>query len=202
MASQIAHVVYSKKYLDRHPAMEADLFLLGTLLPDVRRITDEVMRQDTHMVYKELDLGFRDLSAFEAGYRYHLWCDMRREEILNKYDFYSLKYAGDIGHLPSKLLEDEVVYEKYNNWEKLCWLLNNPPEVKSEIPVSRETIERWYAINAKYFEKKPDEKTLKAFLWKQRRLRKRSDEIVDAVGKLRNNSKAVEILGKVCEEII
>jgi uncharacterized protein YeeX (DUF496 family) len=55
---------------------------------------------------------------------------------------------------------------------------------------------------AKYFEKKPDERTLKALLWKQRKLRKISGEIVDFVAKLRNNSKAVEILGKVCEEIL
>jgi hypothetical protein len=202
MASQIAHVVYSKKYLEQHPAMNADLFLLGTLLPDIRRITDEVKRKDTHIVYPELDLGFKGLSPFEAGYRFHLWCDMRREEILNKYDFYSLKYAADIGHLPAKLLEDELVYEKYNNWEKLRWLLDNPPEMKTDVPVSQETIERWFAINAKYFEKKPEDKTLKAFLFKQRKLRKISHEIIDVVGKLRNNSKVIEILKKVSEEIL
>jgi len=182
--------------------MNTDLFLLGTLLPDVRRVTDEVKRKDTHIVYPELDLGFKDLSPFEAGYRFHLWCDMRREEILNKYDFYSLKYAADIGHLPAKLLEDELVYDKYNNWEKLRWLLDNPPEIKTDIPVSQETIERWYAVNAKYFEKKPEDKTIKAFLFKQRKLRKISNDIIDVVGKLRNNSKAVEILKKVSEEIL
>jgi hypothetical protein len=202
VASQITHVVYAKKYLERHPAMDADLFLLGTLFPDIRRVTDKVGRRETHVIYDNLDLEFKGLSAFEAGYRFHLWCDMRREEILNKYDFYSLKYAAETGHLVAKLLEDELVYEKYANWEKLRWLLDNPPEIKTEISVSQETIERWYAILAKYFEKKPDERTLKAFLWKQRRLRKISGEIVDFVAKLRNNSKAVEILGKVCEEIL
>jgi hypothetical protein len=202
MASQISHVVYSKKYLEQHPAMNADLFLLGTLLPDIRRVTDEVKRKDTHIVYQELDLEFKGLSPFEAGYRFHLWCDMRREEILNKYDFYSLKYAAEIGHLPAKLLEDEVVYEKYNNWEKLCWLLDNPPEIKTALSVSQETIERWFAVNAKYFEKKPEDKTLRAFLFKQRKLRKISNEIIDVVGKLRNNSKVVEILKKVSEEIM
>jgi hypothetical protein len=202
MASQISHVVYAKKYLDQHPAMNADLFLLGTLLPDIRRVADGVKRKDTHVVYPELDLEFGGLSPFEAGYRFHLWCDMRREEILNKYDFYSLKHVADIGHLPAKLLEDELVYEKYNNWEKLRWLLDNPPKIKTALPVSQETIDRWFAINSKYFEKKPDDKTLKAFLFKQKKLRKISDEIIDVVGKLRHASKATEILKKVCEEII
>ncbi|MDI6778354.1 MAG: hypothetical protein QMD77_04130 [Patescibacteria group bacterium] len=201
MASQIAHVVYAKKYLDRHPAMNADLFLLGTLLPDVRRVTDEVKRKDTHIIYKELDLELKDLSPFEAGYRFHLWCDMRREEILNKYDFYSLKRTNAIDPT-AKLVEDELVYDKYKNWEKLRWLLNNPPEIKTELPVSRETIERWYSIIAKYFEKKPDDKTIKAFLFKQRKLRGQTDEIIDGVKKLKENKKATDILKRVCEEII
>jgi hypothetical protein len=172
VASQITHVVYAKKYLERHPAMDADLFLLGTLFPDIRRVTDEVGRRETHIIYDNLDLEFKGLSAFEAGYRFHLWCDMRREEILNKYDFYSLKYAAENGHLVAKLLEDELVYEKYANWEKLRWLLDNPPKIKINLgfssafakasadktgnpkTISQETIRRWYSILAKYFEKK------------------------------------------------
>jgi hypothetical protein len=197
----IAHVIYAKKYLDRHPAMNADHFLLGTLLPDVRRVTDEVKRKDTHMVYPELDLEFDELSSFEAGYRFHLWCDMRREDILNKYDFYSLKNTNAIDPT-NKLIEDELVYDKYKNWEKLCWILNNPPEIKTKLSVSRGTIERWYAIVAKYFEKKPDEKSTRAFLWKQRKLRGQVDEIIDSTKKLRENKKAVVILSKISDEIL
>ena len=201
MAFQISHVVYAKKYLEQHPGMNADLFLLGTLLPDVRRVTDEVRRKDTHILHEELDLEFEGISPFEAGWKFHLWCDMRREEILNKYEFYKLSYTID-HDIPPKILEDELVYGKYNNWEKLILILNNPPEIKTGLDVAQETIERWYAILAKYFEKKPDDKTIKAFLWKQRKLRSQAGELVDLVGKLRNNSKVVDVLEKVCEEII
>jgi len=55
---------------------------------------------------------------------------------------------------------------------------------------------------AKYFEKKPDDKTMKAFLFKQRKLRGQAEELVDLVRKLRNNSKVVEILPKISEEIL
>jgi len=226
MASQVAHVVYAKKYLEQHPGMNADLFLLGTLLPDIRRVTDEVKRKDTHISHEELDLEFEGVTPFEAGWKFHLWCDMRREEILNKYEFYKLSYTID-HDVPPKLLEDELVYEKYKNWEKLRLILNNPPEIKNyigvssafapadvkalvgkkasvdfDLKVSQETIERWYAILAKYFEKKPDDKTIKAFLFKQRKLRGQAEELVDLVGKLRNNSRVVEILPKISEEIL
>lgn len=201
MASHIAHVVYAKKYLDRHPAMDADLFLLGTLLPDIRRITDEVSRRDTHLLHEKLDLEFRGEDPFEAGWKFHLWCDMRREEILNKHNFYSLKNTDAVDPTV-KLLEDELVWEKYNNWEKLRWVLDNPPKIHTGLDVSQETVERWYSILAKYFEKKPDEKTMRALLFKQRRLRGLADEIIDGVKKLRNNSKAVEILSKISDEIL
>ncbi|KKT69964.1 MAG: hypothetical protein UW66_C0056G0012 [Candidatus Moranbacteria bacterium GW2011_GWF1_44_4] len=165
--------------------MNADLFLLGTLLPDVRRVTDEVKRKDTHVLHEELNLEFHGA----------------REDILNKHGFYSLKYTTALDSV-NKLLEDELVYEKYQNWEKLRWLLNNPPEIKTGLDVAQETIGRWYAILAKYFEKKPDEKTMRAFLWKQRKLRGQIGEIIDALKKLRENKKAVEILSKVSEEIL
>jgi hypothetical protein len=220
MAFPVSHVVYAKKYLDQHPAMNADLFLLGTLFPDIRRITDEVSRYDTHQHFKKLDLNFKNLDAFSAGWKFHLWCDMRREEVLNKYGFYKLPHTSD-HDAPPKLAEDENIYEKYRNWEKLRAILNNPPVIDLELAVSstsakasadkarnplemisQETIGRWYAIIAKYLEKKPDGKTMKAFVFKQRSLRKHAEVIVDVVAKLRNNSKVVEILRKIAEEII
>ena len=201
MAFPVSHVVYAKKYLDQHPAINADMFLLGTLLPDIRRVTDEVTRYDTHQIFKHVDLNFKKMDDFQAGWKFHLWCDMRREEILNENNFYKLPYTIDYD-APPKLLEDELVYEKYRNWEKLTLLLNNPPFIEDELPVSRETMERWYAIMGKYFEKKPNDKTMKTFLFKQRRLRKRADDIVDLVRKLRENRKVVEILERISSEIL
>ncbi len=201
MAFPVSHIVYAKKYLDQHPAMDADLFLLGVLFPDIRRITDEISRYETHQFFKNLDLNFDELPPFSAGWKFHLWCDMRREELLNKNNFYKLPYTVD-HDAPSKLLEDELVYEKYRNWEKLVFLLNNPPEMSDGLPVSRETLMRWFAIIAKYLEKKPDDKTMKTFLFKQRKLRKKSDEIIDVVRKLRENRKVVETLSKISDEIL
>jgi hypothetical protein len=81
-------------------------------------------------------------------------------------------------------------------------VLNNPPIIRTHLDVPQETIERWYAILGKYFEKKPDDKTMKIFLSKQSSLKKEIAEIIDGVRKLRENQKATEILQKVCEEIV
>lgn len=201
MASEIAHVVYAQKYLEKNPRKGGEFFILGTLFPDMRRVAEGIVRKDTHMRFEKINLDFEGLDLFEAGWKFHLWCDMRREEILKEYNFYALKGANAIDPTV-KLVEDELVYDKYKNWEKLIFVLNNPPLVHTHLDVSQETIEGWYAILAKYFQKKPDDKTMKIYLSKQSSDKKEIEEIIDGVRKLRENQKAVEILKKVCEEII
>ncbi|MCX6766820.1 MAG: hypothetical protein NT170_03540 [Candidatus Moranbacteria bacterium] len=201
MASQIAHVIYAQKYLEKNPRKGGEFFILGTLFPDLRRVAKGLVRKDTHMRFENINLDFKGMDLFDAGWKFHLWCDMRREEILNNYDFYSLRGAAAIDPT-AKLVEDELVYDKYKNWEKLRYVLNNPPIIKTSLDVSQETIEHWYAILAKYFQKKPDDKTMKIFLSKQSSLKGEIAEIIDGVRKLRENQKATEILAKVCEEII
>jgi len=201
MASQIAHVIYAQKYLEKNPRKGGEFFILGTLFPDLRRVDKGLARKDTHMCFEKIDLDFEGMDLFDAGWKFHAWCDMRREEILKEYDFYSLRGANAIDPT-AKLVEDELVYDKYKNWEKLRYVLNNPPIVKTSLDISQETIEHWYAILAKYFQKKPDDKTMKAFLSKQSSLKDEIAEIIDGVRKLRENQKATDILKKVCEEII
>ena len=203
MASQVSHIVYAKKYFDKHPSnVNKDEFILGCVFPDIRRIDGKIMRKDTHRHYDPLDLNFDGMTAFEAGWKFHLYCDMKREEILNKYKFYSLPEAENFWHLPAKIFEDEIVYDKYNNWEKLVHYFNNVPEIKNEINVSRETFSLWYAILAKYIEKKPDSKSMRIFLSKQPSLAEKVGDIVQSIDAQRKDKRIVEILGKVSEEVV
>jgi len=203
MASQIAHIIYAKKYFDKYPStINKDEFILGSIFPDMRRIDGNIKRKDTHRHYDPLDLNFDGLTAFEAGWKFHLYCDMRREEILNKYDFYSLPETENFWHISAKILEDEVAYNKYNNWEKLVHYFNNVPFVKTGMNVSQETFSLWYAILAKYIEKKPDSKAMRIFLSKQPALAEKADGIVQSIDTLRKNNKVTDILGKVAEEIV
>ena len=212
MASQIAHIVYARKYFDRLETVGADAenippenlnrdeFLLGCVFPDIRRIDPNIRRRDTHLRFDPLDLDFSRSTSFEAGWKFHLFCDMRREEILNKYEFYSLKHTADFYNQPAKILEDEIVYDKYNNWEKIVSFFNNPPYIN--MGVSSETFHLWYAILAKYAEKKPGDRSMRIFLSKQPKLVNAVNGIMESVVALRKNKKVVEILGKVLEEIV
>lgn len=176
--------------------------MMGCIFPDIRRIDENIKRKDTHLCYDCLDLDFKGLTAFQAGWKFHLYCDMRREEILNKYKFYDLKNTADFWHQPAKMLEDEILYEEYNNWEKLVHYFNNIPLTDTGINVSHETLALWYAITAKYIEKKPDNKSMHIFFSKQPSLVEKADGIIETVDKLRKNAKVAEVLKKVKEEII
>jgi len=216
MASQIAHIVYAKKYFeaiengtlpngagDKLPNnFNRDEFLLGCVFPDIRRVATDLKRRETHMILDGLNLDFSYLDSFHAGWKFHLYCDMKREEILNRDKFYALKYASDFWNMPAKLLEDELIYGEYNNWEKIVSYFNDPPIVESGINVSRETFEFWYAIIARFAERQPDTRTISAFLSKQPGLVDLAKDVVVTVDKLRQNDKVVALLKKVKEEII
>lgn len=204
MAFQVSHIIYAQKYFEKYPSnvIDKDEFMLGCVFPDVRRIDHNIKRAETHLCHDCIDMNFEKLNSFEAGWKFHLYCDMKREEILNRHNFYSIKGAGEFAGTANKLLEDELLYDYYNNWEKLVLYFNNVPKMETGIDVSRETFELWYAIIARYLEKKPDNKSMHVLLSKQPSLVAKADGIIDAVSKLREDKKAVEILRKVAEEIV
>ena len=204
MASPVSHIIYAKKYLEKYPLhnSEEENFFLGCVFPDIRRVADGLKRKDTHWKFDPIDLDFKDLTVFQSGWKFHTYCDMKREEILNKYNFYKISSTTDFGHEPGKLLEDELIYSNYNNWEKIVNYFNNPPEITTELAVPRETFELWYAILAKYFKTRSDNASMSALMSKQESLANEAKDVIKSVDKLRKNKKAVEILLKVKEEII
>ena len=210
MASQISHIVYAKRYFDQLEAGEIESaikinreeFILGCVFPDIRRIDSKIKRRDTHLAYDPVDLNFSGLSSFAAGWKFHLYCDMRREDILNKYKFYEFPHTTDFHNQPAKDLEDELVYGEYNNWEKLVYYFNNPPQVDYELDFDPASFFLWYAMIARYIEKQPDEKTTRAFLVKQPGLLANLDGIISSLSELRKNEKVKEILGRVWQEIV
>lgn len=211
MASQIAHIIYAKALFDKIEKgkeasnlgkIDKDEFFLGCVFPDIRRMEEGVTRKDTHRRFPNLDLDFSELTSFEAGWKFHLYCDMKREEILNNSGFYDMSDASDLSNQPAKMLEDEILYDKYNNWEKLVYYFNNPPFIASGLNIKKETFELWYAVVARYLERRPDDKSIRAFLVKQASLVSRIDNIMKKISLLRKNKKALDILGKVYQEIV
>lgn len=215
MAGPISHIIYAQKYFEKNPStIDKDEFILGCVFPDIRRVSENIQRNDTHLPTEilknsqakitpdSINLDFTGLTSFQAGWKFHIYCDMKREEILKNKKFYSIKGTSDWAATPAKCLEDEILYNEYTNWEKLYLYFNNAPKVNSALYVPSETIEFWYAILAKYIEKKPDKKSFHIFLTKQLFLKNKADDIVAKMEELQKNKKVIEILASVANEII
>lgn len=219
MASQIAHIVYAKKYFEAletgaliknsngeekisYPVgkLNKDEFLLGCVFPDIRLIDKTIARKDTHLNFLPLNLDFSGLNSFEAGWKFHLYCDMKREDILKKHDFYSINKTSDCYGRPAKLFEDLITYDNYNNWEKLVNYFNNPSFIDTGLNINRDSYNLWYAVLAKYIEKKPDIKSIKIFLSKIRLSNK--EEIVSIIEEFMKDKKIAKTLGAVYNEIV
>lgn len=204
MASQISHIVYADKYLNKYPSnkINRDEFILGTVFPDIRRVAKNIKRSDTHSTLGPIDLNFNGLSSFRAGWEFHLYCDIKREEILNQHNFYSIKGTTDFVCTSSKLLEDRIIYNQYDNWKKLESFFKNPPEINTGINVSHETFKYWYAILAEYISQKPNEEIIKRLILHLPALADKADDIVGSIGELEKNKEAIKILERVGEELV
>lgn len=220
MASQIAHIVYAQKYFDKiengksgedfldeekinHPhKINKDEFILGTVFPDIRMIEPSILRRDTHLRFEPLNLDFSGLTSFEAGWKFHLYCDMRREEILNKQKFYEIEKADELFGRPAKLLEDILLYDIYDNWEKMANYFRNPPRIIPDVKIDQQTFTLWYAILAKYIEEKITTKTISIFLSKQPKLVESVKDIVRVIDNLGENDLLTKKLLVVKDEIV
>lgn len=204
MASQVAHIIYAQKYFEKHnlSPQDKEKFVAGCVFPDIRRIDPSIKRKDTHLHFDPVDFNFENLNPFESGWKFHLYCDMKREEILNKNGFYSQSHASDLWNIPSKLFEDEMVYKEFDNWEKFQNYFNNIPFIETLESVTKETFGLWYAILGKYIEKNPDNKSIKTFVSKLPSISPYAEEIIKTIDQLRKNGKVVEILKRVKDEIV
>ncbi len=202
MASEIAHVVYADRLLRQKPvAQDQQQFLLGTLFPDIRRVSN-VNRSQTHNKYKKLDLDLEGLDDFEKGWKFHVWCDMRRTEILLKKGFYDIEEVREGYYLSHYILEDRLLWDKYNNWETLMNFLNNPPYYQLFEELNRSDWNFWYMILAEYFQAKPSRESVIKYCKAQPSIGSRVEQIANEIESFEKDKKLVEILNEVYLEMV
>jgi len=95
-----------------------------------------------------------------------------------------------------------LIYDEYNNWEKISSLFNDPPFFETDFFIGKDIFDLWYSIVATYISKKPDDKSMAIFLSKQKNLPADISEIMDIISKLRQDKEVVEKLKKIPNQII
>lgn len=197
MATPISHVIYADRFLKKHPQkFKWDDFMLGIIFPDIRRVSN-VSREETHNRFKNLDLNFDGLSGFESGWKFHVWCDLRRNEFLRDKKFYEIKGIASAYYLSYYFLEDCLIWDKYNNWENVSYLYKNPPHYATSEKIYLSDWNFWYEIVAKYILSKPNEQSIREFIRHQPTVAAKIDRIAREFEFFKKNAKVVEILESV-----
>lgn len=193
MPSEISHVVYAARVLTNISSTVTDpIYWIGTLLPNIRRLgvrTRYPLHVDGVSLYSLI--GADD---FTTGMRVHSWIDLtcdqywRETHIDDKLPWHPLsRYAF-------ALLEDELLYDHFDDWNLLHRLLNQAQAQESALIQDSQVIGRWHSILQDYMAAKPSETTRRKMMAKLGLSRKTADEVNDLVNKYASEATVQEAM--------
>ena len=192
MASQISHIIYAKRFLATNLKLNLNEgeFLCGCVFPDIRRISEEIRRMKTHFVFEE-NCNMNGLNSFEAGWKFHIYCDKKRELLLKSLGFYNIKGTHSNEDASNKLLEDMLLYNQIHKdeWRKIQKMLFDKAD-SNDFPAStKEAVNRWYLSIAEYIDKKPEKESFLRLLSDFNTSKQKSLVIVSDAYNLKRNKE-------------
>lgn len=200
MASQITHVVYGKKIFDRlDEGLNWSEFVIGTTFPDIRYLA-KIDRNKLHYFNTSEGKIPKD-NSFKAGLYTHSLVDEKREDFIEAEGVYEFVSRDWTGASACKLIEDEVLYDKYKQWKQLLKTFDNPSKEEFKLVSDRKAVERWHKFLLDYFKEKPTEEA-----WYKAIVLITSDEsmakkVIEETSRIKRNGRAMDIIKKTYENI-
>lgn len=199
MASQITHIVYGKKIFDRNQLSNWDDFVIGTVFPDIRYLA-QIDRDLTHIYDTSEDKIPKD-NSFKAGHYVHCLVDEKREEFLDSQDVYELLNATRLTGVALKFVEDEVVYDLFNQWQELQVTFDKVHDDQLILGIKHEDAKKWHGLIKQYISHIPNDDTYKHLA----KLMGFPDQIIEAlmkeISQIRQNDKVMEIIKATYQNI-
>lgn len=193
MAGEVGHVVYGARLLEHlKETIQSSSYWAGTLFPDIRHL-GVISRHRTHLekVTLETLAGKND---FQTGMRVHTWIDAMRESFLREKNIKeSLPWHPFVPHA-LKLAEDEILYNRYHDWNLIQRVLNTVYDDELEYVNDKKHVQRWHTILQNYLHQKPDNASRKEISCAIGLSEASAEEINSVVTMLLNNNKTQEFL--------
>ncbi|MFH1308620.1 MAG: hypothetical protein ABIH51_01245 [Patescibacteria group bacterium] len=162
MATPITHIVLTEKVFNKYFSdKNKEDFYIGTIFPDIRYL-GVIDRDKTHFPLKCLKLEDikKEQNSFIAGLKFHSLIDDIREKFVKSKDIYLLIPESKYKIQTLKILEDELYYNKVNNWKQFINFLDNILPEELSFNIKEKDIGRWHNILQDYFSQKPDKQTI------------------------------------------
>lgn len=163
MAAPITHIVLANTVFEKYFAkMTKEDFFVGTSFPDIRYL-DVIERNKTH--FPDVNIAaLQQLSAFDAGLKFHSLVDKMREDFMISHKVYSLVPESTFITQALKFFEDQVLYEKYADWQNVAKYFEKVREEEMNYGVKAEDIQRWHRFLESYFLHQPNERNIRDFV--------------------------------------
>ncbi|MDP2932964.1 MAG: hypothetical protein Q8N81_02425, partial [bacterium] len=119
MAAPITHIVLAEKVFNKYFSdKKRKDFYVGTIFSDIRYL-GAIDRKSTHSPLRELNLKDvkEEQNSFTAGLKFHSLVDDIRERFIESKNIHSMIPESKHKTQILKLLEDELYYNKINNWK-------------------------------------------------------------------------------------
>ncbi|MFC1617756.1 hypothetical protein ACFL2B_00580 [Patescibacteria group bacterium] len=159
MANQITHVVLTDKVFDKYfqGRYKRDFFI-GTLFPDIRKRAN-IDRRLTHQCEGDISTITMIKDDFQAGLCFHDFLDKVRERFIEKSGIYEKFKEYRFSVLGIKAAEDEVFYNKCNEWQEISSYLDEVIPAELETGIAEKIIRHWHQLLQQYFKKAPTNET-------------------------------------------
>lgn len=194
MATQITHIATADKlfssYFSRFDRKE---FYIGTVFPDIR-YPAKIDRDETHLYDVTLQDVLNETNSFRAGVMFHCLLDLVREAFVDGQGMYELFPDSEDRFSIPKFLEDELLYHKVSDWPVISSFFNAPLAEELAYPVSAVQVKLWHQGLQRYFHQAPTDQSRVEYVVSLGFPAERATTLNEAVGRLRNNRRAIEIM--------
>lgn len=197
MATPITHIVLAKELLDTQPnSFSKKDFLIGTSFPDIRHL-GVIERDKTHNPEVTLNEVLNTTNSFQSGLLFHSLVDEVREKFIQDNDIYSLVPKSKYIILALKLVEDEILFHRIDNWREITEYMNVVLDEEMVFQIEKDNLKRWHTLLRDYFSRKPTKDTRERFFMAIGFNKETIEEIEKIVSLVKKNEKAMEILKNV-----
>lgn len=164
--SEISHVIYAARMLNSlSPAVTTPSYWAGTLFPNINHVGAR-LRHPTHI--EKVSLGtLIGADDFITGMRVHAWVDASHENFWQVYRLKERLPWHPMVPLAFNLLEDELLYGHFDDWNLLLRSLNVFNEQEHRYCSDFSKLSLWHTVIKDYLATAPSDQTRAMFLKSQ-----------------------------------
>lgn len=199
MAAPITHIVLTDKvFAKEFPMFSEEKFFIGTSFPDIRYL-GVIERNKTHFTNPSLKC-IKSENDVKAGMMFHSLVDEVREKFIEENKVYKIIPRNDISIQSLKLFEDEILYNKIENWNSIASYFDSILPEESTYTIKTEEIERWHNTLKLYFAQKPNIKS-REILFKEMNFNDgQRMQIEENISDMRRNDGLANIIASFYDE--